>query len=104
MEHDLAEANGVSRTVVREAIKVLSGKGMVRTARRYGTRVCKFEDWHLIDPDVIVWHQPDSAMAGRIYKESTECDELAHMLASTFVSGVVGEEEFHEATTRNLKF
>ncbi len=86
MEHDLAVANGVSRTVVREAIKVLSGKGMVRTARRYGTRVCAFEDWHLMDPDVIVWHQPDSAMAGRIYKESTELRSIFEPRAASLAA------------------
>ncbi len=71
MEPELAEKFGVSRTVVREAVKVLSGKGMVRTARRYGTRVCPFEEWSLMDPDVISWHAPDSPMARRVYAEST---------------------------------
>lgn len=71
MEPELAEKFGVSRTVVREAVKVLSGKGMVRTARRYGTRVCPFEEWSLMDPDVIGWHAPSSPMARRVYAEST---------------------------------
>lgn len=72
MESELIEMFGVSRTVVREAIKVLSTKGMLRTARRYGTRVRQFENWHLLDPDVIRWHGPNSPMATRIYAESTE--------------------------------
>ena len=72
MEAELVERFGVSRTVIREAIKVLSGKGMVRTARRYGTRVRPFEEWHLLDPDVVNWHSPDAPMAARIYRESTE--------------------------------
>jgi len=71
-EPDLSKMFGVSRTVVREAVKVLSGKGMVRTARRYGTRVCPFEEWNLLDPDVIQWHGPDSPMAVRIYRETTD--------------------------------
>ncbi|KMW57432.1 Transcriptional regulator, GntR family [Candidatus Rhodobacter oscarellae] len=72
MEAELVGMLGVSRTVVREAIKVLSGKGMVRTARRYGTRVLPFESWNLIDPDVINWHEPSSPAATKIYRDSTK--------------------------------
>lgn len=71
-EGELAEMMGISRTVVRDAIKVLSGKGMVRTARRYGTRVLPFESWNLIDPDVISWHNPTSPAATKIYRDSTQ--------------------------------
>lgn len=71
-EDELVEELGVSRTVVREAIKVLCGKGMIRTARRYGSRVCPFENWNLLDPDVIRWHDPNGPMASRIHAEATE--------------------------------
>ena len=82
----LAIEFGVSRTVLREAVKVLSAKKMLRTARRYGTRVCHFEEWHLLDPDVIRWHGPDSPMAPRVYREATELrlivePEAAHLAA-----------------------
>lgn len=69
-EEVLGREHDVSRTVLRESIKVLSGKGMVRTARRHGTRVCAFEDWQLLDPDVIRWHGPGSPMAARIRTEA----------------------------------
>lgn len=72
MEPELVAEHQVSRTVVREAIKVLSGKGMVRTARRYGTNVCNIDEWNLLDPDVIGWHAPDSPMAGQIFVEASD--------------------------------
>ena len=72
MEPELVAEHGVSRTVVRESIKVLSGKGMVRTARRYGTHVCNTDEWNLLDPDVIGWHEPDSPMARRIFADATQ--------------------------------
>ncbi len=72
MEPELVAEHGVSRTVVREAIKVLSGKGLVRTARRYGTHVCDIDEWNLLDPDVIGWHAPDSPMAERIFIDATQ--------------------------------
>ena len=55
-EPELAASLGVSRTTVRDAVKVLSGKGLVRTARRYGTRITPVSSWNLLDADVIAWH------------------------------------------------
>jgi DNA-binding FadR family transcriptional regulator len=57
---------------VRDAIKVLSGKGLVRTARRYGTRVLPVEDWNLLDGDVVGWHRRDHPRMRRIFAETTE--------------------------------
>src|SRR6476620_11614265 len=45
----------VSRTVVREAIKVLAAKGLVESRPKTGTRVRPRSDWNLIDPDVLAW-------------------------------------------------
>jgi len=71
-EDELVDTLGVSRTVVRESVKVLCGKGLVRTARRYGSRVCPFESWNLLDPDVIRWHDPNNPRTARIYAEATD--------------------------------
>ncbi len=71
-EEELASSLGVSRATVRDAIKVLSGKGLVRTARRYGTRVRPVEEWSLLDGDVISWHHPSHPRIKRIYAETTE--------------------------------
>ncbi len=46
---------GVSRTVVREAIKVLSSKGLVAARPKYGTYVRKRSVWKLLDADVMSW-------------------------------------------------
>jgi GntR family transcriptional regulator, galactonate operon transcriptional repressor len=52
-----AEADGetVSRTVVREAIKVLAAKGLVVARPRTGTHVRDRRYWNLMDPDVLAW-------------------------------------------------
>ena len=71
-EPELATSLGVSRATVRDAIKVLSGKGLVRTARRYGTRVRPIEEWNLLDADVASWHQPSHPRIGRMFAETTE--------------------------------
>ncbi|MCW5634682.1 MAG: FadR family transcriptional regulator [Rubrivivax sp.] len=47
---------GVSRTVVREAVKSLVAKGMLVTGPKLGTRVLAAEQWNWFDPDVVAWH------------------------------------------------
>ncbi len=47
---------GVSRTVLREAMKILAGKGLLQSKARIGTRVRGRTDWNLFDPDVLIWH------------------------------------------------
>ncbi len=51
----LGEELGVSRTVVREAVKSLVAKGLVTTGPKVGTRVLPAEQWNWFDPDVVVW-------------------------------------------------
>jgi DNA-binding FadR family transcriptional regulator len=46
---------GVSRTVVREAVKSLIAKGLVTTGPKVGTRVQPSDAWNWFDPDVITW-------------------------------------------------
>lgn len=55
VEEALCTALGVSRTALREAIKVLAAKGLVEARPRVGTRVRPREGWNLLDPDVLAW-------------------------------------------------
>lgn len=54
-EADLGMQLGVSRTALREAVKVLAAKGLVEVRRKTGTRVRARHDWHALDPDVLNW-------------------------------------------------
>ncbi len=47
---------GVSRTVIREAIKTLVAKGMISTGPKVGTRVLESDQWNWFDPQVVAWH------------------------------------------------
>lgn len=53
---ELLRRLGVSRTVLREALKTLSAKGMVRAKAKTGTRVTDRRFWNLFDSDVLYWH------------------------------------------------
>ncbi|WP_225781695.1 FadR/GntR family transcriptional regulator [Xenophilus sp. Marseille-Q4582] len=51
----LCEELGVSRTVVREAVKSLIAKGLISSGPKVGTRVLPPDQWNWFDADVIVW-------------------------------------------------
>lgn len=52
-EHALCEAFGVSRSVVREAIKSLETMGLVRVQQGQGTTARPLSDWELLNPTVL---------------------------------------------------
>ena len=54
-EAELVRELGISRTAVREAIKVLAAKGLVESRQKLGMRVRPERAWNLLDPDVLAW-------------------------------------------------
>jgi DNA-binding FadR family transcriptional regulator len=57
-ENELCLRYGVSRTVVREALKTLQSKGMVQGRSRVGTQVCPTREWNILDAQVLAWIGP----------------------------------------------
>lgn len=55
-ENALAERFQVSRVVVRDAVKILVGKGLLDVRRGIGTKVRPRHEWILLDDDVLAWH------------------------------------------------
>ena len=80
----------VSRTVVRESLRVLEAKGMVTARPNVGTRIRPVPEWNLLDPDVIEWRA--AGVAGL-----DQCRELAELrcafepLAAQLASGRLSE-------------
>jgi len=59
---DVAEVGtefAVSRTVVREVLRVLAAKGMVDARPKRGTIVCPRAQWQMLDSDVLRWRFRD---------------------------------------------
>ncbi len=52
----MMETYGVSRTVLREALKTLEAKGLVEARPKVGTRVSPRGRWNFFDPQVLAWH------------------------------------------------
>ena len=70
-EAELCQKFGASRTVMREAVKMLSAKGLLSSRQRQGTRVEPVENWNLLDPDVLRWLM-ERPYSNKIFKEFTE--------------------------------
>lgn len=112
-EKSLCEELGVSRTVVREAIKVLAAKGLIEVKPKTGIHVCPRESWSLADPQLLGWMceiRPDGQLL-RILCEVREilepaAAELAAKRASpqelTVINRYFGRME--QATRRTRRF
>lgn len=55
IEAELCKQFGASRTVLREAVKMLTAKGLLSARPRQGTWVEPESRWNLLDPDVLRW-------------------------------------------------
>ncbi|THV25160.1 FadR/GntR family transcriptional regulator [Peteryoungia ipomoeae] len=86
----------VSRSVLREAMKTLTAKGLIVAKSRVGTRVREQCHWNLLDEDVLRWHfnvgvtpdfveqlydvrlllEPAAAAAAAMRATPEDCDEL----------------------------
>lgn len=54
-EAELCEEFDASRTVLREAVKMLTAKGMLDARPRRGTIVLPESQWNLSDPEILNW-------------------------------------------------
>lgn len=57
-ENELCIRYGVSRTVIRESLKILESKGLVRGRSRVGTTICDKEEWNILDQQMLEWIGP----------------------------------------------
>ena len=74
---EMMDRFGVSRTVLREALKTLEAKGLVEARAKVGTRVLPQSRWNLFDRQVLAWKlesgpTPAFLQSFRIVRESLE--------------------------------
>lgn len=62
-EAEMCEVYGVSRSSVREALRVLSEKGLIEVRHGLGTRINPPERWDFMDPLVLSARRKNGAMA-----------------------------------------
>jgi DNA-binding FadR family transcriptional regulator len=79
----------VSRSVLREATRVLVAKGLVVSRQRAGVIVRPRSDWHLLDPDVLYWliqSQPTGEFVGTLMTVRRIFEPAAAALAARTAS------------------
>jgi DNA-binding FadR family transcriptional regulator len=85
----------VSRSVVREAVRVAQSLGLVETVKRVGIRVLPVSSWNLFDPSVIRWRL-QSGQKGAQLRSLTELrtavEPVAAELAARFAPPAIANE------------
>ncbi|MBO9669137.1 MAG: FadR family transcriptional regulator [Sphingobium sp.] len=54
-EIERSDALGVSRTAYREAMRILTAKGLLESRPKAGTHITARNRWNLLDPDILEW-------------------------------------------------
>ena len=80
-EAALCQQLGVSRTVVREAVKVLSAKGLVDSRPKRGTVVRSRKVWNFLDPEILLW-RTESDTDGQCLMHLTELRQAVEPAAA----------------------
>ncbi|RHW29046.1 FadR family transcriptional regulator [Nocardioides immobilis] len=67
-QESLLDEFGISRTVLREAMRVLADKGLVSSRQRLGTQIAARTSWRLLDSDMLRWlgSQPDDSFLDQL--------------------------------------
>ena len=60
-EPELSAELGISRNVLREAVKVLASKGLLDVRPKTGMRIRDEHHWNVLDPDIIGWFAIDGS-------------------------------------------
>jgi DNA-binding FadR family transcriptional regulator len=80
-----SEQFAVSRTVYREAVRILAAKGLVDSRPKVGTRINARSHWNLLDPDVLDWtfeSDPDRQLLDSLFELRNMVESAAAGLAA----------------------
>ena len=75
----------VSKTALREAIRVLIAKGLVESRPSVGTCVSTLDKWHLLDPDILSWmfaQEPSPHLLSSLFQLRLQIEPEAASLAA----------------------
>lgn len=110
---ELEARYSVSRSVIREALRVLSSMGMVMSRKRVGVQVLAPSEWNLFDPQVIRWRlasphrvmqlrsltelraaiEPEAARLAADNASSSEASEIFSLAGKLWAAGQAEEVE-----------
>lgn len=85
IEAELCKRYGASRTATREAVKMLTAKGLLSARPRQGTKIEPEERWNLLDPDVLRWMM-EREFSLQLLTEFTEMRLAIEPMAATLAA------------------
>lgn len=94
-EEHLCQELQVSRTALREAVKVLAAKGLLEPRPRIGTRVRSRELWNLLDPDILAWRCATGADA-EFLRHLAELREIIEPAAASLAANSRSESQLKD--------
>lgn len=100
-EETLAEQMAVSRTALREAMRVLSAKGLVEARPKVGTRVREERYWQQLDADVLAWRCASMPPADFVQK-LVQMREIFEPAAAAFAARRRDAEQLQQLETAYL--
>lgn len=109
----LAVVYGVSRSVIREAVRVMESMNLMSSRRRVGVTVLAADRWNVFDPRMIRWRlagparlgqlrslselrsgvEPVAAALAAMHATPEDCGELTRAVIGMSVSGKAGDLE-----------
>ncbi|MEV0328584.1 GntR family transcriptional regulator [Micromonospora echinospora] len=89
---DLVDRYAVSRSVVREVLRVLASIGFIETRRRVGVMIRPSEAWNVFDPQVIRWRLASSGRIAQL-RSITELRTAVEPHAAWLAAQRVGHDE-----------
>jgi DNA-binding FadR family transcriptional regulator len=100
-----AEALDVSRSAYREAVQVLTAKGLVESRPKAGTHVLPRSRWNMLDPQVLAWAfsgEPDTDFVRDLFELRAMVEPAAARLAAerrerATEAGRAADRDFHDA-------
>jgi DNA-binding FadR family transcriptional regulator len=115
-EADLCTQFNISRTATREAVKMLTAKGLISSRPRQGIKVVDSQYWNLFDVDVLNWillgkpdlyllrHflqlrlaiEPEAASLAAQFAQESDIESIEHALVR-MKNATNGQDDTHEA-------
>lgn len=101
-EIELGQLYSASRTAMREALKILSSKGLIDSRPKVGTVVGARSNWNMMDPMVLGWALEDTQQSAKVMEDLYILRRAIEPVAAR-LAAVNHEEEDYHAIRRALR-